>query len=81
MERTNQDIKQWNSNIGKTYYVLCPNDERYFRSIYIRHNPFTNALQPMISNPVMGTPPPELEPISPLMLNRLTRLQMSSAFY
>jgi len=81
MERTNLEHKNWNSLVGKTYYSRCPDDERYFRSIYVRHNPFTNALQPMISNPVAGEPPAELEEISPLLLNRLMRLQMTSHFF
>lgn len=81
MERTNLEHKNWNSLVGKTYYSRCPDDERYFRSIYVRHNPFTNSLQPMISNPIAGEPPAELEEIPPLMLNRLMRLQMTSHFF
>jgi hypothetical protein len=81
MERTQLDNQRWNSMIGKTFYALCPDNEKYYRSIYVRHNPFSNHLQPMISNPVYGVPPEGLEPISPLMLNRLMRLQMSSSFF
>jgi hypothetical protein len=81
MERTNQDYKQWNSLIGKTFFNICPDNPKYFRTIYIRHNPFTNALQPLTSNPVYGVPPAGMEEINPLMLNRLMRLQMSSSFF
>ena len=80
-ERTNQDAKQWNSQIGRIYYSLCPDDNRYFRSIRIVNNPFTGSLQPQISNPVMGTPPPELDEIPPMMLSRLMRVQAMSAFH
>jgi hypothetical protein len=81
MERTQIDNKNWNSMIGKTYYAICPDNENYYRTIYIRHNPFTNALQPMISNPVYGVVPDGIEAINPLLLNRLLRLQMSSSFF
>ena len=83
MERTIQDLQRWNGGmIGKIYYQLCPDYNRYFRTIRIHHNPWTNALQPQISNAVFGTPPEELEAINPLMLTRLMRMSMSSApFY
>jgi len=75
------DIKNFNSQVGKTYYVLCPDDDKYYRSVYVRYNPFTKALQPHISNPVYGVPPAEIEPISPLQLSRLMRAQLQSTFY
>ena len=75
------DIKNFNSQVGKTYYVLCPDDDKYYRSVYVRYNPFTQALQPHISTPVYGVPPAELEPISPLQLSRLMRTQIQSTFF
>jgi len=80
-ELTYQDIKNFNSQVGKTYYITCMDDNRYYRSVYVKYNPFTQALQPLISTPVMGVPPEELEPISPLQLSRLMRSQLSSTFY
>lgn len=55
------------SQIGQTYYSICPDDDRYYR-------------KPKISNAVMGTPPDGINPISPLMLQRLMRTQMSTTF-
>lgn len=81
MERTQLDSTRWNSNIGKTYYTICPDNNKYYRTIYIRNNPFTGALQPLISNAVYGNPPDGMQEIPPLMLTRLMRLQMSSTFY
>lgn len=81
MERTQLDNQRWNSSIGKTYYTLCPDNKDYYRTVYIRHNPFTNALQPMISNAVYGVVPDGMDEIPPLMLNRLMKLQMTSAFF
>jgi len=74
------DIENFNSQVGKTYYVLCPDNEKYYRSVYVRYNPFTQALQPHISNPVYGVPPAELEPISPLQLSRSMRTQIQSTY-
>jgi len=81
MEQSILDIKNFNSMVGKTYYITCLDDTRYFRSVYVRYNPFTQALQPHISNPVMGVPPEELKPMSPLTLSRLMRAQLQSTFY
>ena len=79
-ERSAADMKTLNKHVGKIYYHLCPDDKRFFRTIRIHHNPFTNSTQPQVSNPVYGTPPPELEPIPPLMLSRLMRVQNTSSF-
>jgi len=75
------DIKNFNSQVGKSYYVLCPDDDKYYRSVYVRYNPFTQSPQPHISTPVYGVPPTELEPISPLLLSRLMRAQLQSTYF
>ena len=82
IERTQLDNRIiHNGLIGKIFYHICPDDKRYFRTIRIHHNPFTNALQPQISNAVDGEPPPNLQPINPLMLNRLMRQQTMGCFH
>ena len=68
------------SLVGQTFYSRCPDDSRYYKTIYIRFNPFTNALQPMISNAIYGTPPDGMEEINPLLLSRLTRLTNVNSF-
>ena len=45
---------------NKIYFHRCPDDSKYFRTIRIQQNPFTNALSPQISNPVAGEPTPEM---------------------
>ena len=81
-ERTSIDNQNWHSGlIGKMFYHKCPDNDKYFRSIRVAHNPFTNSLQPQISNPIYGEPPEELKPISPMMLNRLMRQTMSSTIH
>jgi len=76
-----QDIRNYNSQVGKTYYVLCNDNQNYYRSVYVRYNPFTQNLQPMVSDPIYGTPPETLEPMSPLQLSRLMRTQIQSKFF
>jgi len=79
-ERTIQDLNRWNNGmIGKVFYQICPDNNRYYRTIRIHHNPFTNHLQPQISNAVMGLPPDGMEPINPLLLTRLMRMSHTPA--
>ena len=63
--------------IGKVFYNRCGDDSRYYRTVRISHNPFTNSLVPQISNPVYGTPPDGLEPMNPHLLSRLLRMKQS----
>ena len=42
------------------------------------YNPFSNSLQPKISNPVYGEPPDGLEPLPPSIISYLFRVNMSS---
>ncbi len=69
---------------GQTFYNICEDDPRYYRTIYIRFNPFTNAMQPMISNPVWGGKEDAenagLQPIDKRMLASMMRLQMRGDF-
>ena len=59
---------------NKIYFHRCPDDSKYFRTIRIQQNPFTNALSPQISNPVAGEPTPEMDEISIHALRRLMRV-------
>ena len=68
------------SLVGQTFYTKCPDDSRYYKTVFIRFNPFTNAMQPMISNPIYGEPPDTMDAINPLILQRLLRLQQTTTF-
>ena len=80
MELTDLDHKNFNSAVGKTFYVLCPDDNKYFRTVFVKRNPFTNALQPLVSNPIFGSVPDGIPAMHPLMLQRLSRIQPMTAF-
>ena len=68
------------SMAGQTFYSLCPDNEKYYRTVFVRFNPFTNAMQPMISNPVYGIPPDGMQPIDKRVLASMMRLQMRGDF-
>ena len=72
------DLSQGDMN--KVFYQKCSDDERFYRSIYVRHNPQTQKVQPMISNRILDEPPSELEPITEQLLNLLMGLQVTSSF-
>lgn len=73
--------QQWGKSLaGQTFYLTCPDNDKYYKTIFIRFNPFTNAMQPMISNPVYGIPPEGMDEINPLILQRLLRLQHTATF-
>jgi len=67
--------------LGQVYYYLCPDDPKKFRTIRLHFNPYTQSLRPQVSNPVEGVPPPELEEMSPLLLQRLMRVPQSNIYY
>jgi hypothetical protein len=79
MELTQLDLKNFDKNIGKVFYYICPDDENYYRTVYVKYNFFNNVKVPMISNPLYGTPPEGMEPISPLYLAQLMRNTMTTA--
>ncbi len=59
------------SQIGKIYFSYCPDNKDYYRTIRILKNYLHGGLQSQISNPVYGTPPPELPEIPPIMKSKL----------
>ena len=65
------DAAKANSQIGKIYYSICDDNSNYFRTIRIARNPFTGNLQTQVSNVTARSPPPEMEPIPPLMKTKL----------
>ena len=80
--RTHADSKAWNKHVsGKEYYQLHPKDKNQYRTIYVKDNIFTGKPQAYISNFLVGSPPPNIPPISPLHLQRLMTLQHSGDFW
>ena len=65
------------TQINKIYYHIAEDDSRYFRTIRMHRNPMNGRITPQVSNLIMGVPPEGLEPIPPLMKQRL--FSMSNA--
>ena len=59
------------AEVGEIYWVRCPDDSRYFRTVRIHRNPLTGNNQTQLSNPVMGVPPDGMKEIPALMRNKL----------
>ena len=65
------------SQIGQIYFVKCPDDNRYYRTVRIHRNPMTGHNQSQLSNPVMGVPPDGMKEIPPLMRTKLMSMNNS----
>ena len=46
---------------NEVYAVLCQDDSRYWRSVLIKANPMTGGFRFLITNPVYGDPPPQMD--------------------
>ena len=44
--------------------VRALDDDRYYRTVFIKPNPYTSGFQTMISNPVMGETPDGMREVS-----------------
>ena len=80
MELTSLDYRNFDKHINKMYYYTMP-DKNYYKTIFVKRNPFSNELMPLVSNQIFGVPPDGMEPISPLLLNRLMRVPNLSNNY
>ncbi len=82
-DQNNKNVAQkklGKSLAGQVFYNICDDNSDYYRTIFIRFNPFTNAMQPMVSNPIYGTPPDGMEPVNKMMLARMMRMQQKNDF-
>lgn len=65
---------------GDVVGVRCPDDDRYYVTAFIKLNPSTQQLQPLLSNPVYGDIPPGIREVSPQQLYRQMRLPNTQGF-
>ena len=74
---------QQNINPNTVYGVRCSDARSYYRTVYLKPNPFTSNLQVMLSNPVFGDIPPGMPEASPEAVLKRARefnLQSLNAF-
>ena len=72
-ERNLQDFKRQFPHANKIYYQINPDNKDEYRTIYCHLNVFNSNLTPRYSNYIQGTPPPNLEPMSPHLLSSIMR--------
>ena len=61
----NKEVERdFNLRGGEVYGVKCPDDERYYRTAFVKVNPFTQQSQVMLSNAQFGIIPPGIREIS-----------------
>ena len=78
-ERNHVDIQNIHKGrIGKTFYIRCPDNKDYYKSVYISWNAWKQVPQVHMSNPVYGDPDPETKSISAGMISQL-QMQMNRA--
>ncbi len=70
-QQMQKDASRNHSLIGKEFYVTCPDRPDYFRTVYMKKNPFTGQVQSMLSNPVCGVPPTGIPEMPANLLSRL----------
>jgi hypothetical protein len=81
-ERTLQDLQNISNNmIGKIFYHRCEDNPKYYRTIRLHFNPFSNSIQKQVSNAVYGEPPEGLSPLPPTLFGRLSALRMSDGMF
>lgn len=72
----NNDVRSNRLN-GKTFYSICPDDSKKYKTVFIKYNPFSNSLIPHLSNPIEGTPPEHLSPLPAGALSYMMRVNMA----
>ena len=82
MERTIYDINNIHKGyINKNYYHKCPDNPKYYRTIYVGWDAFNQRPRAYMSNPVFGEPNEDTHnPISSTMLSNLLRMNGMGGF-
>lgn len=65
--------------IGKMFYHKCEDNDKYYRTVRLHFNPFSNSIQKQVSNAVYGCPPDGMEALPPTLLGRLNAMCLSNS--
>ena len=77
-------MTRWSSDlIGKIFYEKANDDSRYFRTIRVGWNEFSNKMHLQYSNFAMGEPPEDMQPINPRLRSAINTMQFNgnNSFY
>ena len=76
MQNLNTTVPKTDYSLDKTYYYLNPSNPDEYKTIFLQWNVYTKTHnKPLISNFVVGTPTPEMKPISKFHLSQLMRMK------
>ena len=64
---------------GEVYAFYCPDNQRYYRTVYLKRLGIDQVLKPMISNPVFGGIPENIPEINPEQIYQHMRLHNMSS--
>ena len=56
---------------GREFYVICPDNPNYFRTVFFKRNPFTGNLDTKMTNIIYGVPPNGIDEMPANLLSRL----------
>ena len=74
MENLNTTVPKSEHSLDKVYYYLNPSNPDEYKTIFL-HVYTKSHGKPLISNFVVGTPPPQMPPISKHHLSVLMRMK------
>ena len=60
----NTDERKANLKVGNSYAITCEDNDNYYRVVFLKKNPFTGSVQPLISNPTYGVIPEGIQEVS-----------------
>ena len=81
MQNLNNKVPKSEHSLDKIYYYLNPSNPNEYKTITLLWNVYTKSHgKPLISNFVVGTPTPEMKPISKFHLSQLMRMKYPIPF-
>ena len=76
MQEINNKVPKTDYSLNRIYYQINPSNKNEYRTITLLWNAYTKSHnKPLISNYVIGTPTPEMQPISQFHLSQIMRMK------
>jgi len=60
----NTEQRKANLKVGNSYAITCEDNDNYYRVVFLKQNPYTGSVQPLISNPTYGVIPEGIQEVS-----------------
>jgi len=62
--------RQANLKTGNSYGIVCEDNPNYYRVVFLKRNPYTGSVQPLLSNPTYGIIPDGIQEVTQPQLFR-----------